>query len=101
MIAHKPPITGNLDRCPTCGEIIPPALIGRPRKYCDADCRREMYARIRELADLEAQLAQARILEKDWGRVSAQYGDRHRREIAWLEPKVEQARARIPEELQP
>ena len=33
---------------------------GRPRTYCSADCRREMDARRRELAGLEAQIAEAR-----------------------------------------
>ncbi len=84
--------------CPTCSDVMPsPAWTGRRRTYCSDSCRREMVSRRRHLDDLETELAEARYQESVR---TGTWKARWRREVAWLNRMVTEARARIPEEMQ-
>jgi predicted nucleic acid-binding Zn ribbon protein len=89
------PSTPDRRKCPVCGKAVAPVAIGRPRRFCSPECRRELPRLRRQLADLEAELAEARyqlsVREGAWR-------DSYARKVASLIPRVEAARQRIPEE---
>lgn len=50
------PEAPNAATCPTCGKPIKRVLVGRPRRWCNDSCRREMIRRRETLRQLEAEL---------------------------------------------
>jgi hypothetical protein len=68
--------------------------LGRPRTYCSTECRRELPRRRRQLADLEAQLAEARF-ERDQREGVGR--ERYVRQVASLIRMVKEARRRVPD----
>jgi hypothetical protein len=83
-------------KCPTCGAAVPAVPLGRPRTYCSTECRRELPRRRRQLAGLEAELAEAR-LQRDWHK--GVWKERYRRQVAALISMVKEARRRVPDAL--
>jgi hypothetical protein len=81
--------------CPLCGASVPAVPLGRPRRFCSVACRRELPRLQRQLADLQAQLAEARYQRDQHKGV---WRERFERQVAYLAPRVEAARRRIPEE---
>jgi hypothetical protein len=79
--------------CPICNAEVHAVPLGRPRTYCSTECRRELPRRRRQLADLEAQLAEAR-LQRDWHK--GVWKERYRREVASLTRMVGEARRCVP-----
>lgn len=82
--------------CPVDGQPVP-AGFGRPRTYCSDQCRREMYRLRHELADKEAELADARQKAADGYSPGSYFWDgmaaMHERQLAEL-------RDLVPEEMQ-
>ena len=83
--------------CPTCHEPVVQPAVGRRRIYCSPACRREMYALIGELTDLERQLAETVVLAR--GAHSDVWRQRHERSLPWLRLAIAERRERIPEAL--
>jgi len=80
--------------CPSCGDSVPIATLGRPPTYCTVACRREMARRRRDLAAKEAELVEARQRAAD-GYAPGSYF--WRGSARMLETQAAELRARVPE----
>jgi hypothetical protein len=74
------------------------AAFGRPPIYCSVECRREMTRRRRDLANLEANVVDARQQAKDGYYPSQRRYWRHM--AAFFDRQAAELRLRIPEEMQ-
>ena len=91
------PIVSALRRIGTIVDELQPA-VGRRRIYCGPDCRSAMYAAIADLADLERQLAETQVLAVT--HYDPTWRARYERELDWLRLALDEARQRVPQELQ-